>query len=150
MPLMKALLLASLATTAPVETGPATTTAATTATTTTTTATTATTTTMTTTATVDPEAGTLCGIFPGVVPAFENGRAIGFKLSGVARRPAAQARGLEAGDVVVRVNGFVIDRPEAGLEAFRSITRCAEMRLTVKRHGKIVELLPSMRASDGH
>ncbi len=137
MPLMKALLLASLATTAPVETGPATTTAATTATT-------------TTTATVDPEAGTLCGIFPGVVPAFENGRAIGFKLFGVARRPAAQARGLEAGDVVVRVNGFVIDRPEAGLEAFRSITRCAEMRLTVKRHGKIVELLPSMRASDGH
>ena len=147
MPLMKALLLASLATTAPVETGPATTTAATTATTTTTTATTATTvTTVTTTATVDPEAGTLCGIFPGVVPAFENGRAIGFKLFGVARRPAAQARGLEAGDVVVRVNGFVIDRPEAGLEAFRSIT----MRLTVKRHGKIVELLPSMRASDGH
>ena len=85
-----------------------------------------------------------------MVPAFENGRAIGFKLSGVARRPAAQARGLEAGDVVVRVNGFVMDRPEAGLEAFRSITRCAEMRLTVKRHGKIVELLPSMRASDGH
>ncbi|HEY1101017.1 MAG TPA: hypothetical protein VGF99_18910 [Myxococcota bacterium] len=102
---------------------------------------------------VDPDAATLCGIFPtssglhcSVVPAFENGRAIGFKMFGVHRRAAAQARGLEDGDIVMRFNGFDLDTSENGLKAFASVTSCDEARIVVKRKGVVVELGPSAHA----
>ena len=128
MPLMKALLLAAVTTTAPVAPAPT-----------------------TITAERDPDARTLCGVVPErggcAVPAFESGRPIGFKMFGVSRRPAAQRRGFEEGDIVMRINGFSMTDPSNGLAAFESIKRCSDVRFTIKRQGRVIELLPSRSAA---
>jgi len=68
-----------------------------------------------------------------LVPAFERGRVIGFKLFGVGRAPALQAAGLEDGDVLVQIGGVDLARPEGPLSLSSS---SGPLAVTVLRRGE--------------
>lgn len=54
-----------------------------------------------------------------IVPAFQNGRAIGFKLFSIRASSDFARAGLQNGDVVTRINGIELSSPERALEAYQ-------------------------------
>ena len=67
-------------------------------------------------------------------PLFVSGKFHGFRLVDLA--PAWRTSGIRAGDVVTRVNGMPIERPEQALEAFRSLSVASELRVDYERDGE--------------
>lgn len=54
-----------------------------------------------------------------IVPAFQNGRAVGFKLFSIRPSSDFARAGLHNGDVVTRINGIELSSPERALEAYQ-------------------------------
>lgn len=54
-----------------------------------------------------------------IVPAFQNGRSIGFKLFAIRPGSDFALAGLQNGDVVTRINGIELSSPERALEAYQ-------------------------------
>jgi hypothetical protein len=79
-----------------------------------------------------------------LVPAFENGRAYGFKIFGVREGSELRALGFENGDVVTRVGTYEFTSPEIMMEAYQKLRDATSFTLTVVRRGeertRIVEL----------
>jgi len=67
-------------------------------------------------------------------PEREGGRFAGFRITGFPGGPPA-AVDLRVGDVVVRVNGRGIERPEQYFEVFRALAGAAEIRFEIIRDG---------------
>ncbi len=67
-------------------------------------------------------------------PVFMGGKFHGFRLVDLA--PAWRTSGIRAGDVVTRVNGMPIERPEQALEVFRSLTVASELHVDFERDGE--------------
>lgn len=64
-------------------------------------------------------------------PAMRNGRFVGFRVAQI--DPAWAAAGIEVGDVLLRLNGQPIERPEQAQEAFDSLRVASEVALELMR-----------------
>jgi type II secretory pathway component PulC len=66
-------------------------------------------------------------------PAMRDGKFGGFRLA--ALDPAWRGAGLESGDLIMRLNGQPIERPEQALAAFESLRTASEIRVDFTRDG---------------
>jgi len=64
-------------------------------------------------------------------PVMRSGRFAGFRVTQV--DPAWAASGIEVGDVLLRLNGQSIERPEQAQEAFESLRVASEVALEIMR-----------------
>ncbi len=71
-------------------------------------------------------------------PVFLGGKFHGFRITQLRGELASSS--LRPGDVVTRVNGMPIERPEHALEAFRSLEVASELRIAYERDGEAREL----------
>lgn len=75
-------------------------------------------------------------------PVFANGRFKGFRVAGLqGDRSFWRGVDLRPGDVIMRVNGKVIERPEQALDVFNSLPTAPELRISMERDGKPRELV---------
>lgn len=83
-------------------------------------------------------------------PAFEGGRFKGFRVKALQGDPAFwQGVDLRPGDVVTRVNGRPIERPEQALEVFHSLATAPELRVNVERDGKPRDIVLPIEDQNG-
>jgi general secretion pathway protein C len=78
------------------------------------------------------------------VPARENGRFLGYRLSPRNNAKLFSELGLQNGDIVTAVNGVLIDRPEKGLRALQTLAEAEEITLTLLRDGNEITVHHSM------
>jgi general secretion pathway protein C len=71
-----------------------------------------------------------------IVPAFEGGKPVGFKLFSIKPGSLYSKIGLQNGDVINRINGYDINSPEKGLEIYGKLKDAASVTVDVKRRGK--------------
>jgi hypothetical protein len=75
-----------------------------------------------------------------IVPAFENGRSVGFKLFSIRPCSVFAKAGLENGDVVRTINGRDLSTPEHALETFDALANADELVFDVTRRGEPLRL----------
>ncbi len=75
-----------------------------------------------------------------IVPAFEGGKPVGFKLFSIKPGSLYSKIGLQNGDVISRINGFEMSSPEKGLEVYQKLKDAANVTVDVKRRGKPMTL----------
>ncbi len=75
-----------------------------------------------------------------VVPAFEGGKPVGFKLFSIKPGSLYSKIGLQNGDVISRINGYEMSSPEKGLEVYSKLKDSASITVDVKRRGKPMTL----------
>lgn len=66
-------------------------------------------------------------------PVFRSGKFLGFRITSV---PREWGMDLKPGDVVTRVNGFSVERPESAYEALQSLEVASELRVDYERNGE--------------
>lgn len=71
-------------------------------------------------------------------PVFRDGKFHGFRIAALA--PQYAHTGIVPGDVVTRVNGMPIERPEQAIEVFRSLEVASELHIDYERDGAPHEL----------
>ncbi len=69
----------------------------------------------------------------------KDGKFVGFRIAAL-QGDSWRGVDLKPGDVVTRVNGFSIERPEQALEAFQSLDVASELRVDLQRDGAPHEL----------
>ena len=69
----------------------------------------------------------------------KDGKFIGFRIAAL-QGDSWRGVDLKPGDVVTKVNGFSIERPEQALEAFQSLDVASELRVELQRDGAPREL----------
>lgn len=70
-------------------------------------------------------------------PAFEGGKFKGFRIAALQGDPAFwRGVDLKPGDIVLSVNGKVIERPEQALEVFHGLASAHELRVAIERDGR--------------
>jgi type II secretory pathway component PulC len=72
-------------------------------------------------------------------PVMEAGKFKGFRIRAL-RGDGWKGVDLMPGDVVMRVNGFSVERPDTALEAFRSLEVASELRVDYERQGAVRSL----------
>lgn len=75
-----------------------------------------------------------------IVPAFESGRAIGFKIFGAKPGSAAAELGFANGDVLVALNNQPLSRIDRGLELYSSLPTITDLQASVLRRGYAVRI----------
>jgi general secretion pathway protein C len=75
-----------------------------------------------------------------IVPAFEGGKPVGFKLFSIKPGSLYSKIGLQNGDVVNRINGFEMSSPEKGLEVYQKLKDSSNVTVDIKRRGKPMTL----------
>ena len=75
-----------------------------------------------------------------VVPAFEGGKPVGFKLFSIKPGSLYSKIGLQNGDVINRINGYEMSSPEKGLEVYQKLKDSSNITVDVKRRGKAMTL----------
>ena len=70
-----------------------------------------------------------------VVPAFKDGRPVGFKLFSIREGSFYSRLGLRDGDVIQRINGLDLDGPDKALEAFTKLRDARRIELQIERGG---------------
>ncbi|RYZ44088.1 MAG: hypothetical protein EOO71_01045 [Myxococcaceae bacterium] len=70
-----------------------------------------------------------------MVPAFKDGRPVGFKLFAIKDGSFYSRLGLRNGDVLQRINGLDLDSPDKALEAFTSMREARRIELQLERGG---------------
>lgn len=80
-----------------------------------------------------------------IVPAFENGVAVGFKLFSIRLDSTYSQLGLKNGDVVTHVNGLALNTPEAALELYGRLRQASHFVIDLKRDGKPMQLKVEVR-----
>ena len=71
-----------------------------------------------------------------IVPAFEGGKAVGFKLFSIKPGSLYSKIGLQNGDVINRINGYEMSSPEKGLEVYSKLKDSSNITVDIKRRGK--------------
>jgi len=66
-------------------------------------------------------------------PAMRDGKFGGFRVASL--DPAWQGAGIESGDVITRLNGQPIERPEQAVAAFESLRTASELKVEFTRGG---------------
>lgn len=75
-----------------------------------------------------------------VVPAFEGGKPVGFKLFSIKPGSLYSKIGLQNGDVVNKINGYEMSSPEKGLEVYQKLKDSSNVTVDIKRRGKTMTL----------
>jgi general secretion pathway protein C len=75
-----------------------------------------------------------------IVPAFEGGKTVGFKLFSIRPGSLYSKIGLQNGDVITRINGYEMSSPEKGLEIYTKLKDSKTVTVDVKRRGKPMTL----------
>ena len=75
-----------------------------------------------------------------VVPAFEGGKPVGFKLFSIKPGSLYSKIGLQNGDVISKINGYEMSSPEKGLEVYQKLKDSSSVTVDVKRRGKPMTL----------
>lgn len=75
-----------------------------------------------------------------VVPAFEGGKPVGFKLFSIKPGSLYSKIGLQNGDVISRINGYEMSSPEKGLEVYQKLKDSSNVTVDIKRRGKAMTL----------
>lgn len=76
------------------------------------------------------------GAQAAIVPYFKKGKAAGFRINHIRRNSLYTKLGLRNGDVIQRINGYVIDSPQRALEAYSNLTSASNISVDVVRKGK--------------
>lgn len=71
-----------------------------------------------------------------IVPAFEGGKPVGFKLFSIKPGSLYSKIGLQNGDVINRINGYEMSSPEKGLEVYQKLKDSSNITVDIKRRGK--------------
>lgn len=71
-----------------------------------------------------------------IVPAFESGKPVGFKLFSIKPGSLYSKIGLQNGDVINRINGYEMSSPEKGLEVYQKLKDSSNITVDIKRRGK--------------
>lgn len=91
--------------------------------------------------TVDSALQDLSALEPArVVPSFVDGAMQGFKLFSVRPGGLYSSLGIQNGDVIKRINGYSLDRPEALLEMYSKLKSTTQVTLDLSRRGAPVTL----------
>lgn len=75
-----------------------------------------------------------------IVPAFEGGEAVGFKLFSIRPGSLYSKVGIQNGDVISRINGYEINSPDKALEIYQKLKNAKEIAVDLKRRGKPLSL----------
>lgn len=75
-----------------------------------------------------------------IVPAFEGGKAIGFKLFSIRPGSLYSKIGVQNGDVIQKVNGYEMNSPDQALEVYQKLKDSKSVSVDIKRRGKPVTL----------
>jgi general secretion pathway protein C len=75
-----------------------------------------------------------------IVPAFEGGKTVGFKLFSIRPGSLYSKIGLQNGDVITRINGYEMSSPEKGLEIYTKLKDSKSVTVDMKRRGKPMTL----------
>lgn len=75
-----------------------------------------------------------------IVPAFEGGKTVGFKLFSIRPGSLYSKIGLQNGDVINRINGYEMSSPEKGLEIYTKLKDSKQVTVDLKRRGKPMTL----------
>jgi S1-C subfamily serine protease len=70
----------------------------------------------------------------------KDGKFVGFRVAALKDPAFWSGVDLRPGDVITRVNGMPIERPEQALEAFHALEVASELRVTYERDGASHEL----------
>jgi type II secretory pathway component PulC len=75
-----------------------------------------------------------------IVPAFRDGRPIGFKMFSV-RPDSVYARfGLKNGDLVMRINGWDVTSPDRALQIYDRLRRATSLSVELERSGELISI----------
>lgn len=75
-----------------------------------------------------------------IVPAFEGGKTVGFKLFSIRPGSLYSKIGLQNGDVITAINGYEMSSPEKGLEIYTKLKDAKAVNVDMKRRGKPMTL----------
>lgn len=75
-----------------------------------------------------------------IVPAFEGGEAVGFKLFSIRPNSLYSKIGIQNGDVITRINGYEINSPDKALEVYQKLKDSKSINVDLKRRGKPMTL----------
>jgi general secretion pathway protein C len=75
-----------------------------------------------------------------IVPAFDRGRAAGFKVFSIRPGSTVSRLGLRNGDIVRKVDGYAITGPEVALQVLQRIKRARRVEVEITRGGRTVGL----------
>jgi len=75
-----------------------------------------------------------------IIPAFEQGKPVGFKLFGITPGSIYEQVGFESGDIVTAVDGIALVSPDAALEAFSHISERDRVTIELRRGDQRHEL----------
>ena len=87
---------------------------------------------------------TLCGLIPvahSVVPAFEKGHPVGFKMFSIRPGSAATVAGLQNGDVMLSLNELPLAKQESARKMEAALGDCATVRIAIRRDGRDLQLV---------
>lgn len=75
-----------------------------------------------------------------IVPAFEGGEPVGFKLFSIRPNSLYSKIGIQNGDVITRINGYEINSPDKALEVYQKLKDSKAINVDLKRRGKPMTL----------
>lgn len=73
-----------------------------------------------------------------IVPAFEDGKSIGFKLFNITPNSVYSKIGLQDGDIITKINGYDLNSPEKALEIYQIRSTAQQLNIDFKRGGTAI------------
>jgi len=70
----------------------------------------------------------------------ENGKQIGYRLKPQKKGALLSELGVQSTDVIIRINGIKLDKPQNGISALRKLSTAKNLNIVVKRNGAEVPL----------
>ena len=70
-----------------------------------------------------------------IVPAFEEGRSIGFKLFNIAPNSVYSKIGMQDGHIITKINGYELNSPDKALELYQMRSTAKQLNIDYKRGG---------------
>lgn len=70
----------------------------------------------------------------------KNGKQIGYRLKPQQQGHLLAELGIEAGDVIIQINGVKLDRPQNGISALRKLSTAKNLDIVVQRNGAKIPL----------
>ncbi|MBH1988565.1 MAG: PDZ domain-containing protein [Myxococcaceae bacterium] len=68
-----------------------------------------------------------------LIPAYENGKPIGFKVTNIVPNSVFAKVGLQSGDIIMRLNGYEINSPDKAFELFQTRSTAKNLSIDFKR-----------------
>lgn len=85
---------------------------------------------------------------PKIQPVYKNQQISGFRVNGVSRGSVYSRLGIRNGDVIVNVNGQVVDNPQKALSFFDQLNPDTPVKLQVNRKGRPTTISYSMATEE--